>query len=90
MLLPLQKTSANQTQGPQDHALTTATAYTGIKASTQRLDMLHIDTLSLPGRRYFYCSACSVCGKALYRAPLASDSLCPDEVHHPWITQADK
>lgn len=51
--------------------------------------MPHIDTLSLPGRRYFYCSACSVCGKALYHGPLAADSLCSDEVFLPWVTQTD-
>lgn len=45
--------------------------------------------VSLPGRHYFYCSACLVCGKALCHGSLSADSLCPDEVHLPWIIQTE-
>lgn len=55
-----------------------------------KIDMLHINILSLPGRCYFYYSACSVSGKALYHGPLAAGSLCPDGVCLPCITQTDE
>lgn len=55
-----------------------------------KTDMLRTDTLSLLGRCYFYCSACSVCGKAPYHGPLAAGSLCPDGVHLPCTTQTEE